>query len=500
MRPGIAWLVVSLLPFLAGCGDPDLWARWRAERTLWDAHRRADRVLLRPDGPRPQDWAMLERRFHKALDEFPASRWVPLAPGGGPARDIAAASGDAALVLGELAARQGHDDIAVTRWRQVAADYFTLPDVVLEARLSEADALARLGRHAEKLVALRAVVDSTPLVDAQSHRLRTRMLTTTRWLARELQESGRSQEAATMLHSAEERFTAALGLPGTPDRSALASALSDVRGALGDVPGSLAALRLALRAAPASQAPTRVLSLAEQALALGASDSVFAYARWAATLDRSRNVAGPALLAMAAAFEQQGRSDSALASYDALFARWESLGPLEAEARYRRGILLEHLGRWELARGEFRTLAAALPTDPRAFQGLRRIVQHSIDLGQFDLAQVEGDATIANLRHLIVTNRDPLVQREARVVHAEVLLALGRGAMAESSFVDLWRRFPGDSTTEAGALRAARIAEHLPGGADRARQLYLELRRAARNATVRHAADAALTGRGATQH
>ena len=133
MRARPAWLLLLLLPFLAGCGDPDLWARWRAERTLWDAHRRADRVLLRPDGPRPQDWAMLERRFQKALDQFPAERWAPLAPGGGPARDVAAASGDAALVLGELAARQGRDDQAVERWRAVAVDYSTLPDVVLPA-------------------------------------------------------------------------------------------------------------------------------------------------------------------------------------------------------------------------------------------------------------------------------------------------------------------------------------------------------------------------------
>lgn len=498
MKFRLAWLSMAVLPFLTGCGDPDVWARWRAERALWNAHRRADRVLLRPDGPRAQDWAMLERRFSTALEQFPAERWAPLARGGGAARDVAAASGDAALVLGELAARQGRHDQAVKLWRAVAADYSTLPDVVLEARLSTAEALAQLGRHDEKLETLRAVVDSTPLVDARTRQLRTRMLTTTRWLARELQESERGEEATTVLRNAERRFSAALARPGTPDKPALAVALSDVRSALGDVPGSLAALRQALGSAPAAQAPTRVLALAEQSLALRAPDSVFAYARWASTLDRNRGVAGPALLLMAAAFEQQGRSDSALANYDALFSRWESLGPLEARTRYRRGVLLERLGRWELARGEFRTLAASSPTDPLAFQGLRRIVQHHIDRGEFDLARVEGDATLRNLRHLVVTNRDPVVQREARVVQSELLLSLGQVATAESSFVDLWRRFPGDSTTEDGALRAARIAEHLPDGTDRARELYRELRRDARNATVRHSADVALKGMGAT--
>ena len=45
-------------------------------------------------------------------------------------------------------------------------------------------------------------------------------------------------------------------------------------------------------------------------------------------------------------------------TYDTLFERFNSLGPFEAETRYRRGLLLEKSGRWELARGEFRTLAA----------------------------------------------------------------------------------------------------------------------------------------------
>ena len=143
--------------------------------------------------------------------------------------------------------------------------------------------------------------------------------------------------------------------------------------------------------------------------------------------------------------------------------------------------------------GEFRTLAASLPTHPLAFQGLRKVVQHHLDRGEFDLARVEGDATLGNLSRLLLNNRDPLVQREARGVSAEVLLALGRMAMAESSLVDLWQRFPGDSATEDAALRSARIAQHLPGGAKRARELFDELRRTARNATVRQAADAAFT-------
>lgn len=489
----VAGMWLLLLPLVAGCGDADLWARWRAERALWDAHRQADRVLLRPDGPRPEDWALLEQRFRSALEDFPAERWVPLARSDGPARDVAAASGDAALVLGELSARQGHDDQAVARWQQVIRQYAPLPDVVLEARRAQAQALGRLGRHEDRLRVLRAVADSTPLVDVRTRQLRTLVLATTRQLARELQDLGRDAEATEVLRGAEQRFSFALGRPGTPDRTSLAVALSDVRAALGDMPGSLAALRVALQSENASQKTTRLLTLAEQALALGAPDSVFAYARWAESLNGSRQVAAPARLLVARAFEARGDVDSSLATYDALFERFNSLGPFEAETRYRRGLLLEKHGRWELARGEFRTLAASLPTHPLSFQGLRRIVQHHLDRGEFDLARVEGDATLGNLSRLLVNNRDPLVQREARGVSAEVLLALGRMAMAESSLVDLWQRFPRDSATEDAALRSARIARHLPGGAARARERFDELRRTAGNATVRQAAEAAFT-------
>lgn len=491
-------LVLALVPLLAGCGDPDLWARWRAERALWEAHRHADRVLLRPGGPRPQDWERLEREFTRALTAFPAERWAPLGVSEGPARDVAAASGDAALVLGELAARQGRDSQAVERWGAAVRDYATLPDVVLEARRSQALALARLGRHDAKLEVWRALVDSTPLVDARTRQLRTVVLITTRQLARELDESGRAPEALDVLRGAERRFSAALGRPGTPDRPALAVALSDVRGALGDVAGSLAALREAMQVAPAAESPARWVAFAEQALALGAPDSAISAGRAALKLNGSRGIAGPALLAMARAFEQQGRADSALACYDEIPTRFQKLGVLEADLRYRRGMLLEREGHWELARGEFRTLAAALPTHPLAFQGLRRIVQHHLDRGEFDLADVEGDATLTNLAHLLQNNRDPLVQREARSVTAELLLALGQTARAESALVELWEHFPADSASEDGALRAARIAEHQPGGTERARALYDELRRGAGNATVRRAAEAALEGMGAT--
>ncbi|MBK7367292.1 MAG: hypothetical protein IPJ04_05070 [Candidatus Eisenbacteria bacterium] len=74
---------------------------------------------------------------------------------------------------------------------------------------------------------------------------------------------------------------------------------------------------------------------------------------------------------------------------------------------------------------------------------------------------------------------DPQVRRQAGLVRAELLLLTGQVAGAESSFVALWRQFPGDSATEDAALRGARLGAHLPGGAARSREVLEQLARRA---------------------
>ena len=117
------WIVaIVALTLLSGCGDPDLWARWQAQRGLWRANRAADVLMLRPGRLDPTEWTRLETGFRSISDAYPAGRWAGRAMNPGPARDVALASSQASLVLGELAARAGHDELAVERWRSAAKD------------------------------------------------------------------------------------------------------------------------------------------------------------------------------------------------------------------------------------------------------------------------------------------------------------------------------------------------------------------------------------------
>ncbi len=190
----------------------------------------------------------------------------------------------------------------------------------------------------------------------------------------------------------------------------------------------------------------------------------------------------------ARAWEAKGEEDSAFAAYDALFSRWTDAGLVAPEAHFRRARLLESLGQWERARAEFVALAAAAPSDPFAFAAMLRVVRHHVGAGELDLARLEGENAIERLDYLLATNRDPSFQREAGVARAEMLQDLGHPARAESSLVDLWRRFPEDSTTESAVLRAASLAEGRPGGLAFAAEIYDDLARRATSSPVRREA------------
>ena len=273
----------------------------------------------------------------------------------------------------------------------------------------------------------------------------------------------------------------------------LADGISRVYASRGNAPGALAALRTAMRADAPSYTALYARALAARAFDAGAPESVFAYARWAASLSGSRGVAGPAWLVAGEAWEQLGNADSALASYDAVLRQWTDPGAVGPMARYRQSRLLEDLGEWERARAGFVALAARYPTHTLAFASLRQVVQHHLRAGEPEMARVVGEAAIQNLANLIGTNLDPTVQRDARAVRADLLLSLGRLDEAESVLLDLWRRFPEDSLAQDAGLRAARLAEHRAGGAARAESILVGLRHRAANAAVRRAA-AAPTG------
>lgn len=482
-----AWLAAGLALALAGCGDTDLWARWRADRALYHARRAADAVLARGPSADPAARADAEAALEAIEGAFPATRWgTP--PASGPARDVALAASRAALLRARLAAAAGEDAAALGLWRAARARWGALPGATVEAHAGAAAALERLDRDDEALQERLALAALDPMGDPDRVGPSPEVIAAPVAVAAELRAAGRAGEAAELLAAAEGRFAAALARVPPRHALAVATALAGLRASLGDVAGGLAALRTTLPGLRAWEAPVRALSMASFALEAGEPDSAIAYARWASSATYNRSVAGPALVLAARAWEALGVPDSALAAYDAVFERWTDPGAIGPEAHFRRARLHERLGQWERARAEFNALAAAAPTDRYAFLATLQVVKHHLEEGHFELARLEGAYAIERIEYLAATNLDPAVQRQAGLVRAELLLGLGFTARAESSLVDLWRRFPEDSATESAALRAASLAEHRPGGRAVAAALYDELARHAARVPVRREA------------
>lgn len=492
-RPALLALALVLL---AGCGDPVLWDRWRAERDLYHAARAARRAEAPDAGPAAH--AAAERLLDALAREFPASRWGS-PPARGPARDVAVAASRAALARARLAAARGDHEEALARWRAALAAWGALPGAVVAARVGAAQALDRLGRGEEALAERRALAALDPLGDPDRSGPAPQVLAAPAAVADELRDLGREAEARDVLLEADARFAAALERAQGRDALAIARALAAVRVARGDGAGALAALRTTFAGLRAWEVPPRAVTLAGVALDAALPDSAIAYARWAASASNSRSVAGPALVLAARAWEAKGLEDSALAAYDALEDRWPDPGAVGPEALFRRARLLQRRGQWESARATFSALVASAPASPFALRAHGLVVRHHLDERQFELARLEGDNAIERLEYLLATNRDPDVQRDAGLARAGLLQDLGRSARAESVLVDLWRRFPEDSATESAALRGASLAEHRPGGRAAAAALYGELARRAASAPVRRAAARRLEALGAAK-
>ena len=497
-----AALALLAAALLAGCGDPDVWARWQAERGLYHAARAVRRAEQRSPADGARERAGAERRLEALLAAFPAARWGS-PPSRGPARDVALAASRASLSLARLAAFAGDDERALALWRVARAQWGALPSATVTARVGAARALDRLGRFDEALEERLALARLDPLGDPDRTGPSPQVLAAPALVVAELRDLGRDADAATVLQEADAHFAAALSRARPADALPIARALAEVRVARGDGVGALAALRATLALLRAWEVPGRAVALAECALDAGEPDSAIAYARWAASATNSRSVAGPALVVAARAWEARGIPDSAFAAYDALFDRWTDPGLIAPEAHFRRASLLERLGQWERARSEFVSLTAAAPTHPFAFRAILQVVRHHFEEGQLELARIEGENAVERIEYLLATNRDPAVQKEAGLTRAAVLQELGSTARAESSLVDLWRRFPEDSATESAALRGASLAEHRPGGRATAAALYDELVRRAASSPVRRTAErrrAALASADSGQH
>lgn len=482
---GVASLCLFALG-ASGCGDRMLWERWKAERAFW--HVRTEAEKLPGTKAEPASVEAVTRLAERVLRDFPAARWAsPPAPGGA-ARHVALASGGTALLWAELPSRMGDDSTAADRLARVRNDYAALPAVTIPALLARAAALQRLGRFDEVLAERVAVASLDPMTDDDRRGPAAEVVESALLATHEYTRRGEPERAEALYAATAARYVESAARAHGRDSLALCDALALLHVRSGRAADALAVGRASLANAPQGERAARVLLMAQGALDAGAPDSAIVYARWAAQIGSSRRVIGNALFTAAQAWERLGEADSAIAAYDDVLRRWVDAGALGAPAHYERARLLERRGDWINARAEYLALSASQPTHPLAFRAVQRLVQHPFEVGEAELARVQGQQEIEKLGYLVQTNFDPQVRRQAGLVRAELLLLTGQVAGAESSFVALWRQFPGDSATEDAALRGARLGAHLPGGAARSREVLEQLARRAVDPVVRRAA------------
>jgi tetratricopeptide (TPR) repeat protein len=474
VRPltGLPVLLLGALAF-SGCGDPDLWARYRAERGVWQAAQFAAGIERDPRAAAPGDLQRAARSFRRVAEQFPAATWTDAGHLRRPvARDVATLSGRAAIRAARLEEEAGNLDRALADYRMTRDAYRAVPTVALEASVARAAALERAGRGEEMATAYVEVARDFPLVDPETGAALTPVLDAPLKVARELGLQGRAAAADSTLSAAEAREVAVLrSQHGRPAAVTIWRHLARVRMEQRRVTDALAALRGALSEPDsAAEAPAMVLTMAEYCIVGGLPDSAFAYAAWAGrAFGDSLQI--QALMLTARAWERRGPPDSAIAAWGEILDTRGRGGEASFLARFQRGRLLEQLGRWERARSEYRALIADDPTNELSFAALGRIVAWHAAHGEKELARIEGRRAIESLDNLIATNRDDHVLEMSRRTRAELLLDIEDWNPACTALSDLWNRY-GDA--ESG-FRAADVAEVRLRDTIRAVRLYRDL-------------------------
>ncbi|MBI1796588.1 MAG: tetratricopeptide repeat protein [Candidatus Eisenbacteria bacterium] len=484
----IAAIGIGALATLAGCGDLDLWARYRAERGFWQARRRLRAIEIEPRLAAAGDYARAAAAFRAVADAYPAAVWTDPAHLARPvARDVALLSGRAAVAAARVRESHGETAAALAGYRDAETAFAAVPEVVLDARLARAAALDRAGRGDEATVVRIAIAREGAIVDADGTP-NADVLAAPLRVARNFAARGLTAAADSTLRATEAHDLQSLAALHGAAAVAVWERLAGVRTAGHRTGAAIAALRGAVGALAPEDGRARadlVLRMADCGVSGGLPDSALAYARWAeSAFDRRTRAA--AMVLEARAFETLDRPDSALAAWARLLDDFPAVVGVSSNARFRRGRLYEDLGRWEQARGEYRTLIASDPTHPLAFTGLQRIVAWHVRHGEQALARIEGQRGIESLDQLIATHRDEDVQHRARTARAEVLMTMEDWPAACLSLGDLWNRY-GDG---GAGLRAAEVAESRLHDTERARRLYRDIADRADDAERRSARDA----------
>jgi len=486
---------LALAAALAGCGDPALWARWRAERGAWRARLLVERLERDPHGG-PAAWARARAACRAVPGGFPAAAWTARArAGSAPAFDVLAASGRAALLLARLDDLEGRPTAALEGYARMSRDYAEVPAVALEGAVARARLLARAGMAEEVERAWTSIARDYPPADPRTGAVLDAVLDAPLRVAADVRARGDARGADSVLRAAEliyrRMLPAQRGRRAAPE---LWERLAEARAAQGDGPGALAALRGALAdPAGAALAPRLVLELAGRALAGVGPDTALAYARWAAD-GLGGDVRAAALLVEARAWRARGAPDSALALYE----RMVEEGPDDADetlgARFERARLLEDLGRWDQARGEYHALSSLAPTHALGLEAMLRVVRHYLGRGETPLGMAEARQALETLDGLAGSQQDDSVQVRVGQARARLRLETGDPRGGCGDLAALLRRYP-EAPLDAGLLaEAAGVAETRLADAALARQLYRaaavraaqpELRRRARTEAER---------------
>ena len=476
-RRAAAAAALLLVAAIAGCGgDPELWARWNAERLLW----RARRLEARAAAGDPVAW----QRAAAALDRVAALRHAPAGapPAAGPrTRDVAALAGTAALLRARLDAVAGREADAERAYARVATDWAGIDSVAVAARAARAVLLERLARDREAVAEWGGLARRAASPDSAGVAPWTACRTAAAEAVRLLARLGRTAEADSLGDAA----SAALGAEAArmADRTIaddLWAAVAELRRRAGHYDAARAALRAALSEPGADDArAARVLELATLSREALEPDTAVRYAAWAAH-EFSGDIANSAMLELAHAWEDAGVADSSLPVYKRLIEQLPSMGGLAARARLDRARLLDRTGHWEAARAELRALAMMQPTDPCGQAALVEIVRHHVREGEAVFARVESSHALETLDRLLAVQGDAALRVEALGARAEVLALMGRAAAAESVYAGAWRAYPDLPAAAFAGWRAARVADSLLHDPRDAAALYRDL--AARSA------------------
>jgi len=495
-----ALLCGALLLAAGGCGNPTLWARYRAERDSWHARKLVDRVRVNPRFATPHDYARARAAFEAITRRFPASTW-DRAWRPGTARDVAVISGSAAISCAHLDELSGNPGAAIAGLERIEREWAAVRPVARAAAIARAESCERAGRLGEAAQCWRAVALADPWVDPASGAIDPQVAGAAAHAAGLLRGQGRGAAADSLLDAVDRRESAALATGrASASRPDHWERLAGLRVLQGDTPGALAAMRSALAdSAARRERPRLLLGAARLALEGGRPDSARAYA---ALVDSGygRGPRADGRLVTAEAWEVSKQPDSALTAYAAYLDMNSQNADGMAEARFRRGGIYERTGRWEQAHSEYRALQAAQPTHPLAFASMLRIVNHHLERGETDLAHLEARNAVDQLDQILATQSDDTVALEAGATRAELLVKLDRAAEACDALTALWRRY-GHVAEGAGAgLEAAALAERALGDPARARDLYEEIATHAADRAARDSARVAALRLGAPRN